>query len=83
MKEFTSTFNKNRHIAERHSGVEKKHLKHIKKDGKYVCKVCGKSYSHSRDLKKHYIGKHDTHDMEKHTVPVEALFHKDLKNLQK
>ena len=82
-KTFTSTFNKNRHMAEMHSGLEKKHLKHIKKGAKYVCKVCQKEYSHTRDLKKHYFNKHDSHDMEKHSVPVEALFHKDLKNLRK
>ena len=66
-----------------HSGLAKKHLTHIKKDGKFVCRVCSKEYAHSRDLRKHYINKHDKHDLEKNNVPVEALFHKDLKNLQK
>jgi hypothetical protein len=42
----------------RHSEREAKYLKHIKKDKKVACMVCHKEYSHSRDLKNHYIKKH-------------------------
>jgi len=76
---FASTFSKNRHIQLKHEIRVKKHLTHIKKGKKFVCKVCRREYSHSRDLKKHYISKHDKHDLEDIDVPLQALFHKDIK----
>jgi uncharacterized C2H2 Zn-finger protein len=33
-------------------------MKHEKVDGRYPCTTCGKSYTHSRELKNHMAKKH-------------------------
>jgi len=33
-------------------------MKHEKVDGKYLCSTCGKTYTHSRELKNHMAKKH-------------------------
>jgi len=42
-----------------HNNDNKVYAKHLKKDGLYLCKVCGVKYKHSRDLKNHLKKKHN------------------------
>jgi hypothetical protein len=48
-------------------------LKHIKKDNKYVCKVCAKEFTHSSFLKKHIIREHQEKELIKKKVPVDIV----------
>jgi uncharacterized Zn-finger protein len=62
-KTFHSSFNLKRHRDSLHSGKQKVYTKHIKKDGKYICRLCGQSYTRTNKLKNHYIRKHQLEDM--------------------
>jgi hypothetical protein len=56
-----------------HQPHESKYLKHIKKGNKVVCKVCNKEYSHSRDLKKHYVKYHNERELDEKQIPMETF----------
>jgi len=47
-----------RHMRDSHSNKPKIYLKHEKVNDKYICHVCRKPYSHTRDLKKHLEKEH-------------------------
>ncbi|TNV71369.1 hypothetical protein FGO68_gene5124 [Halteria grandinella] len=49
-KEMSTKFNLTKHMKVVHSGVPKKYIKHIKKDKKFVCRVCNKAFKHSYNL---------------------------------
>jgi len=63
----------NRHVKQVHGGGEKKYLKHIKKDGKYLCKVCEEGFTHPTKLKNHIIKKHKEADLEAAQIPMELV----------
>ena len=46
-------------------------MKHIKKDGKFICKYCEKPYAHTRDLKNHYRSQHSEQELKKAGVEVD------------
>ncbi len=56
-----------------HQPHESKYLKHIKKGNKVVCKICNKEYSHSRDLKKHYVKNHNERELDEKHFPMETF----------
>ena len=57
-----------------HGNRERKYLKHIKKDGKYACKICEATYVNSSHLKVHIIKKHSQKQLlEKQLDPVLVL----------
>ena len=49
----------------KHKDHQSKYMKHIKKDGKYACKCCDKTYSHPSDLKKHYRNGHSEQELKR------------------
>ena len=53
-----------RHIKIAHSNIKTKYIKHEKIDGKYMCKVCNSTFTHSFKLKKHLLTKHDDKALE-------------------
>ena len=59
-------------------------MKHIKKDGKVVCRICNKEYAHSRDLKKHYVKVHNEKELDANSIPIghfhEATMRANTKN---
>ena len=57
-------------------------MKHIKKDGKYLCKVCQKTYSHPSDLKKHYRQGHTESELKKAGVETEKAIKYNRKTLR-
>ena len=57
-KKFSRKSNLNKHKKVVHSDREKVYMKHIRKDGKLVCKICGKQYKHSYNLKRHIVFEH-------------------------
>jgi uncharacterized Zn-finger protein len=67
---FTKKYNLNKHVKQVHSGCERKHMRHIKKDKKVVCPVCAKEFTHSSSLKKHIIKNHQSKDLEDKGVKV-------------
>jgi hypothetical protein len=60
-------------VKQVHGGGEKKYLKHIKKDGKYLCKVCEEGFTHPTKLKNHIIKKHKEKDLEAVQIPLELV----------
>lgn len=64
-----------RHVRVVHSETTKKYFKHIKKDGRFACNICGKSYSHSHNLKVHYAQTHSKKEIVEHKVPIEPIIH--------
>ena len=47
-----------RHKETMHTQKLKLYMKHEKVDGKYPCTTCGKTYTHSRELKNQMAKKH-------------------------
>jgi len=68
---FGVKFNLKRHIELKHKDHSTKYMKHIKKDGKYVCKCCEKTYRHPSDLKKHYRTGHTEIELKKAGVDTD------------
>ena len=64
-----------RHIKLMHSVSTKKYFKHTKQDGKCVCSICGKLYTHSHNLKLHYAQAHSKKQIIEHKVPIEPIIH--------
>lgn len=74
-KQLSNKQNLERHIKLIHSVNSKKYFKHIKKDGKCVCKICGKLYTHSHNLKIHYAQQHSKKQIKESMVPIEPIVH--------
>lgn len=68
---FGVKFNLKRHIELKHKDHSTKYMKHIKKDGKYICKCCEKTYRHPSDLKKHYRTGHTEIELKKAGVDTD------------
>ena len=62
-KLFVSKYTLKKHILDVHSGKIRKYQKHIKKDNKYNCKICGKQYTHTKNLKVHYAMNHSKQEL--------------------
>lgn len=71
----STKFNLTKHMKVVHSGVPKKYIKHIKKDKKFVCRVCNKAFKHSYNLKIHYGRDHSQEQLKDSHVPVAPIIH--------
>jgi len=74
-KAVSSKSNLLRHVKLMHSETKKKYLKHIKKNGKFTCKICGKEYTHSSNLKFHYGHHHTKKDIAENNIPKDPLIY--------
>ena len=50
-------------------------MKHIKKEGKFICKVCGEEFKQSFTLKNHYVRNHSKSELEEKRVPTHPIIH--------
>ena len=48
-------------------------MKHIKREGKIICSVCGRSYTHPTNLKLHYGKHHSKEELNYNKVPVQPI----------
>lgn len=80
---FKQKFNLNKHIKNIHLFPKRKYIKHIKKDKKYLCTVCGKEYSRSLNLKLHYSKAHTRKELITNRVPLEPIVRYTKKSLSK
>lgn len=70
---FYSKFNMLRHTKLVHEVTEPKYFKHIRKGKMVVCAVCGKEYTHSQNLKNHYLRKHNRKELVEKQVPLKPF----------
>ena len=48
-------------------------MKHFKREGKIICSVCGRSYTHPTNLKLHYGKHHSKEELNFNKVPVQPI----------
>lgn len=58
-----------------HGGQPKKYIKHIRKDKKFICRVCNHEFTHTYNLKMHYAKEHSHSELKQHKVPTEPIIH--------
>ena len=63
--------------------VEKKYIKHIKKDGKYQCRICEKLFARSYNLKLHYSRDHKKQELKEKQVPIMSIINFARKKVMK
>ncbi len=68
-----------RHKQAKHANKVHKYMAHEKTDGKYKCKVCPKSYTHSAKHKIHYKRHHSEGEIRDKDIDVAALKHQSLR----
>ena len=71
----TTKYNLKKHMMVVYTLRERNYIKHIKKDNKVICKVCGKKYYHPKNLKFHLANAHTKEQLVDSKLPIEPILH--------
>jgi hypothetical protein len=81
-KAFAKAYILNRHIREVHNNPNRKTIKHIRENGKVLCPICRKDFTHTASLKKHIITNHDADEVEEKGINPEHVVGQPLKKIK-
>lgn len=62
-KSFAKNFNLKKHQREVHRKIERKTIRHIRKNRNVVCPVCNKEFTQHHNLKMHIIKSHESDEV--------------------